>query len=439
MQIKVYGISLLQRRNKLTLLYGALISIIMFSACDQKNPYTGLNSPPQIPQAIYPAPDTSHIDVDITFRWSGGDPNSGDVVKYNFYLQANNPSPYLIADNLTEARYHPDSLKFETTYYWRIIAIDNNGSRTKSPVWQFTTRSETNNPPFAPIYQSPPDGADHIAINQAILQWSGSDPDSMQSVSYTILLDINNPPQNVLIAGYDSTTLHLPLLNYDTRYYWQVIVRDIYGLETAGPVWSFLTTGRDIFINDHFDGYPVGPYSPPDSLWLYSGTSNSAIQIVDHIYYGDAGKSCLFIDNSIESSNYLAASLKFPKTIGVLEFAWRVDHSDDFLGVRLYGDGIDTSHRGPQLSIRGDSLAYYDQLKNWRKVCDIDSMQWYHMLIAFDCELGVYSIFVNDKLLIPDATWPGKNIDKIYYLYFLTFSNRRCRAGYIDEVMFYSE
>ncbi|MBN2011977.1 fibronectin type III domain-containing protein [candidate division KSB1 bacterium] len=427
-----------QWRNNLGALLIALLILIFLNQCTQQNPYNDVNSPPHIPNVLFPTTDSTNIDVLIDLRWEGSDPNPGDIVTYDVFLEAGVPSPRLIVADLTQPFYRPDSLKFSTTYYWQVIATDNHGESTVSPLWSFTTRSEQNTPPNMPTYSTPEDGSLFVPINDVVLTWTGGDPDTFQTVTYRILLDTQNPPAQTLLVDYKETSLHLPLLNFDTRYYWQIIARDMYGAETAGPVWNFLTKGTSILLQDHFDGYPIGIYSPPDSLWRYGGQA-SDIRIVNNVFYGSAGNCCKFIDNSDESSNYLAATLKFPKSVGVFEFVWRVETSEDFFGVRMYSGTPDDAHLGPSVSIRGDSLQYYDHTQNWQYICDISPATWYLIRLVFDCDLGVFSIYVNDELMIPDATWRGRNLDMIRYIYFLTFNNRRCQGGYLDDVFFYSD
>jgi hypothetical protein len=55
----------------------------------------------------------------------------------------------LISDDQTENSYDPETMTYETTYYWQIVAKDEYGAFTSGPVWHFTTAE--NQPPNAPI------------------------------------------------------------------------------------------------------------------------------------------------------------------------------------------------------------------------------------------------------------------------------------------------
>jgi hypothetical protein len=71
------------------------------------------------------------------------------------YFGATYP-PAKLASNQSETTYDPGTLAFGTTYYWKIVAWDNHGASSASPVWQFTTHS--NAPPGAPIINGPNSG-----------------------------------------------------------------------------------------------------------------------------------------------------------------------------------------------------------------------------------------------------------------------------------------
>jgi hypothetical protein len=59
-------------------------------------------------------------------------------VLYDVYF-GESPDPPLFDSNIVEKALNLERLKKDTTYYWRVVARDDNGS-TSSPVWTFTTR-----------------------------------------------------------------------------------------------------------------------------------------------------------------------------------------------------------------------------------------------------------------------------------------------------------
>ena len=112
-----------------------------------------------------------------------------------------------------------------------------------------------NDAPFEPVSPSPEDGA----VNQAValqLGWNGGDPDSSDTVTYSVYLDTVNPPATLVDtvtepAATISIDYHPGSLNTDTTYYWRIVAGDDHGASTSGPIWQFTTAqgGGTCFIS----------------------------------------------------------------------------------------------------------------------------------------------------------------------------------------------
>ncbi len=77
----------------------------------------------------------------LTLRWTGGDPNPDDTVRYDLYLGLGSPPP-LVAAGLSAATYAPGTLDFGATYSWKVVARDRDSVCTEGPVWQFHTQHQ---------------------------------------------------------------------------------------------------------------------------------------------------------------------------------------------------------------------------------------------------------------------------------------------------------
>jgi len=104
-----------------------------------------LNNPPNTPSNPSPADGATSVDTGANLSWTGGDPDVGDTVTYDVYFGTTNPPP-IVSTNQIGTTYDP-SLSYSTTYYWQIVAEDNNGASTDGPIWSFTTKD---NPPPPP-------------------------------------------------------------------------------------------------------------------------------------------------------------------------------------------------------------------------------------------------------------------------------------------------
>ncbi len=102
------------------------------------------NNPPYVPSD--PLPENGSTDVNTDYlSWTGGDPDPDDIVTYKVYFGDETNPPYIDLIGPFPANWTNflcdigQSLEYCTTYYWRIVAEDNNGAITKGPLWSFTT------------------------------------------------------------------------------------------------------------------------------------------------------------------------------------------------------------------------------------------------------------------------------------------------------------
>ncbi|MBU1941458.1 MAG: PKD domain-containing protein, partial [Candidatus Thermoplasmatota archaeon] len=166
--------------------------------------------------------------------WVGGDPD-GDNVTYDVYFGMN-MTPALVSNNQTITTYDPGVLNDNTTYYWHIIAFDDENLSAAGPLWEFTTR--INSPPGIPTTPYPSHNSSGVGIN-VDLSWFCGDPDG-DPLTYDVYFGTTtNPPQianNITTIPYD-----IGQLNVLTTYYWYIVAWDPYGLYSTGPLWKFTT------------------------------------------------------------------------------------------------------------------------------------------------------------------------------------------------------
>lgn len=96
-----------------------------------------------------------------------------------------------------------------------------------------------NRVPLPPSDPTPVDQATGVPIS-ASLGWACSDPDG-DALTYSVYLDIVNPPLRLLSAGLSGRSAQPDSLSHNQTYYWQVEAADDLGLSTTGPVWTFTT------------------------------------------------------------------------------------------------------------------------------------------------------------------------------------------------------
>lgn len=99
--------------------------------------------------------------------------------------------------------------------------------------------------PGVPNTPAPALGEVNVTTNTSTLNWGFGGNNSV----YDLYFGTSNPPVTAVVNGASITGNNgswsiTPALQFNTTYYWQVVVRnDLTRLQTTGPVWSF-TTGK---------------------------------------------------------------------------------------------------------------------------------------------------------------------------------------------------
>ena len=100
----------------------------------------GSNTPPTVPETPLPVDGAVYQNTAPRLTWSGGDPDSGDMVAYVLQLGKTFPLSQAAAD-LSDTEFDPGVLDDGDTYFWRVIATDSLSLSTMGPVWRFTVDS----------------------------------------------------------------------------------------------------------------------------------------------------------------------------------------------------------------------------------------------------------------------------------------------------------
>jgi hypothetical protein len=211
------------------------------------------NSPPYQPSNPFPANGSINVSIDVDLNWTGGDPD-GNNVTYVVYF-GNTSTPPLVSNNQTNVTYNPGILDYNTTYYWQIVAWDNQSAFNSSLLWEFLTVQfpPVNQPPFEPTNPYPPHGAVNVSLDED-LNWTGGDPDG-DNVTYNVYFGTNSTP--AMVSNNQTATNFDPgILNDNMSYYWQIVAWDEFNLSNQSDLWNF-TTKLNFIPNQPFNESPV--------------------------------------------------------------------------------------------------------------------------------------------------------------------------------------
>jgi hypothetical protein len=190
-------------------------------------------APPDIPYNPDPADNSTNISVYQTLSWNCTDPDN-DTLTFDIYFGTMSP-PDKVATGYPNLTYNPGTMQYFTTYYWQIIAWDQNNESTNGSIWQFTTKQNT--APNMPYNETPLNDSADITIDTN-LSWECSDPDG-DDLTYDVYLGITTNPLKV--SSNQTGTSYNPVLSYNNTFYWKIVAWDINKTKTVGPLWHFST------------------------------------------------------------------------------------------------------------------------------------------------------------------------------------------------------
>ena len=212
-----------------------LLLLILLMSCKKDEPTAVSNSAPNPPSHPIPADSAIEQSVAVNLAWTGSDPD-GDSLTYDVHL-GTTITPPLLSLGQSGTSFNPDTLVYDTTYYWRIVALDNHDHSTSGPTWSFRTKIR-NDAPNLPSNPIPVDSAieQSVTVN---LAWICSDREG-DTLTYDVYFGTTNPPPLVSSTQLD-TTYDPGMLDDNTTYYWQVIAYDNHNHSVTGPMWHFST------------------------------------------------------------------------------------------------------------------------------------------------------------------------------------------------------
>jgi len=117
-----------------------LITIVFLVNCNDDD-VTSQNQPPESFNLISPEDNTDREVLSPTFSWEAAtDPEGGQVV-YDLYVWKSADPEKLLAGKITGTTFTPtEPLELFATYYWKVVAKDENGMERTTSVQQFLVK-----------------------------------------------------------------------------------------------------------------------------------------------------------------------------------------------------------------------------------------------------------------------------------------------------------
>jgi hypothetical protein len=291
------------------------------------------NHPPDPPLNPSPANGNDDVPVTILLEWDCSDPD-GDPLLYDVYF-GTDPTPdegELVSENQSQEYYNPPgNLDYGTTYYWQIMAEDDE-FETEGPIWNFTTTGQGNQPPNPPSNPNPPNNSTGQPININV-SWTCTDPDG-DPLNFDVYFGTMSPPPLVSL-NQSQTTYDPGQLENSTIYYWRIVAIDNQQDSTGSPQWNFTTTDDTSLFSSPI-GYATGTSPNGISSADFDGDGDNDIAVA--CYSSDAVS--ILLNNSDgtfqPSVNYAAGDS--PYSVFAADFDG--DGDNDLVVPNLWSDDI---------------------------------------------------------------------------------------------------
>ncbi|HCE54433.1 MAG TPA: hypothetical protein DER05_05255 [Lutibacter sp.] len=205
-------------------------------------PPTPVNTVPTVPTLASPTNNLLCIDNVVNFIWNASTDSEGGTITYEIQVAKNNLFSPVLHSQTSTTTSKSITLEKGIAYYWRVKATDNkNASSNYSATFSLYTEGVgvTNHLPFSPVLVSP--ALNSVQTTTTInLQWTASDVDTGDILTYDVYFGTVNPPTALVSQNQSASSLNRNV-SASTKYYWKVVVKDGKGGQTIGQVWSFTT------------------------------------------------------------------------------------------------------------------------------------------------------------------------------------------------------
>jgi len=195
------------------------------------------NNPPYEPSDPSPADGATFINLNADLSWTGGDPDPEDTVTYDVYCGNSSPPPQVVW-NQSDTSYDPGTMNYSTTYYWQIVAWDEEGLSNSSPIWNFTTKSPNEPPVFS--NPTPSNGSMDVSITLSELTVTIEDLEG-DSFNWSIETSPDIGSSSGTGEGNGTKICNILGLDYNTTYTWYVNAIDTGSGETVSEDYTFTT------------------------------------------------------------------------------------------------------------------------------------------------------------------------------------------------------
>lgn len=227
------------------IVYITLISGLFFSCGGGGNEPVGepKNTAPTIPSLVNPTNSKLCINNSVTFEWAASTDAEKNPIVYQLQIASDNLFTQITKTLEGTATSQTVDLEKGKAYYWRVKATDSkNAASNYSTTYSFYTEGTalSNHVPFLPQLVRPVMNSTIVGTTTT-LEWTASDADITDILSYDVYCGVDNPPTSKVGSAITATSFNVSSLLPTKNYYWKIVVKDNKGGETIGQIWEFKT------------------------------------------------------------------------------------------------------------------------------------------------------------------------------------------------------
>ena len=243
--------------------------------------------------------------------------------------------------------------------------------------YPFMNKYGWNKKPDIPFNPIPKDNLENVDINSNLF-WECIDPEN-DDLTYDVYFGENNNP-GLFRIEQNNKTLEPGVLNYDTRYYWKIVVKDLDHDHTViGPIWQFTTKNgppnagfsyspkipnknQEIFFTDSSSDYKgsivewywdfgdgtISNEQNPSHIYKNSGTYLISLMVTDDDGATDVLSKSIFVD-IIKPNADFTINPPNPSKYQEIKFIDQSTDSDGFISSWIwdFDDGTKSNDKNP--------------------------------------------------------------------------------------------
>ncbi|HKW13550.1 MAG TPA: hypothetical protein VJS69_03605 [Candidatus Krumholzibacteria bacterium] len=278
---------------------------------------------PAAPSLTAPASGATNVPLGQALTWTAGDSRcAGQTATYDVYFGTSSTPPF-DHNNGTTKTWRP-TLQYDTQYYWRIVARDDNGTKS-SETRVFTTPCHL--PPSSVNLISPADGATGASVDSK-LSWGGGNNQcsGMAPQSYDVYFGTTSSPP--FLTNTTDKAWNPGPLQSGVKYYWKIIAKNANGT-TSSPVRSFTTASIACTLPPSAitlaapANQTIGVGIDNDISWTGGGSACPGLTAVYDVYFGTASSPPL------AESNVAAKTWDPGRLTNGTIYYWKIVAKDD--------------------------------------------------------------------------------------------------------------